>query len=158
MFELNGTYVIFIGLFMIFVYLLNEIMLKPVGLVMEKRAQQVKGHLDAAKSCAQETETILADYKAKLHTSRVEAQSIIHDALADSQKEANVQLQNIQSEGRNKLNELKDELNAGRQDLLQSLIHPELELVGNILNKLLGEKTALVTDEERVFQVLKETR
>jgi len=158
MFELNGTYVIFIVLFLIFIQLLNMIMLKPVGQAMEKRAARMQANLEAARNCAQETEKILADYKAKLHTSRLEAQSIIQKALTDEQKQRDDKLKTIQGEGHNKLDELKGELTSTRQSLLKSLIHPELELVGEIINKLLGERLALVTNEEHVLQVLEKTR
>jgi len=158
MFELNGTYVIFLFLFLIFIQLLNMIMLKPVGQAMEKRASRIQANLDAARNCTQESETILSDYKAKLHTSRLEAQSIIQKALIDGQKQRDEKLKIIQSEGRNKLEELKAGLTNTRQSLLQSLIHPELELVGDIINKLLGERLALVTNEKRVLQVLEKTR
>ena len=158
MFELNGTYVIFIGMFIVFIYLLNEIMLKPVGKAMDKRAQSIRTNLEASKTCMQESQKLIADYQAKLHKSRLEAQSIIQGALAEEQKQRDAKLKDVQAEGRNKLDALKTELTQSRQGLLQSLIHPELELVGNIINKLLGEKPALVTDENRVLKVLEETR
>lgn len=157
MFELNGTYVIFMVLFLIFVQLLNMIMIKPAGIAIEKRAKHIQENLAAAKNFSQETDKILSDYQAKLHASRLEAQAVIQEALVQAQKQRDEKLKNIQSEGRSKIDELKAEFASTRENLLQSLIHPELELVRNIINKLLGETPALVTDEERVFQVLKET-
>ena len=86
MFALNGTYVIFITLFLVFIYLLNEIMLKPVGKVMDKRRAKMQENLDTATACTQEAQKILTDYQAKLHTSRLEAQAIIQAALNTAQK------------------------------------------------------------------------
>jgi len=159
MYALNGTYIIFIALFLVFIYLLNEIMLKPVGKVMEKRRAKLQENLDTAKACTQEAQKVLADYQAKLHTSRLEAQAIIQAALSVVQKEREDKLKGIQAEGRAKVEELRNELAANRQSLLKSLIHPELELVGQIIKKLLGEEApALVTSEEKVFQTLQNVR
>ncbi len=133
-------------------------MLKPVGKVIEQRRRRIQDNLDAATNCTQEAEKVLNNYQTSLHASRSEAQSIIQEALGKAQKERDEQLKAIQSEGRDKLDKLKAELTACRESLLQSLIHSELELVGDIINKLLGERPALVTNEERVFQVLKQTR
>ena len=158
MFELNGTCVVFIFLFLIFIQLLNKIMLQPIGAALDKRASRLKENLDAARSHMQETEKVLADYQAKLQTSRHQAQSIVHNAMADAQKVRDEKLKDIQAEGREKLDGLQAELDAGRETLVESLVQPELELVGNILQKLLGETPALVTNEQRVFQVLENTR
>ncbi len=158
MFELNGTCVIFIVLFLIFIQLLNVIVLQPIGKALDKRSFRLKENLDAARSHMQETDKILADYQAKLHTSRHEAQTVIHSAMAEAQKVRDEKLKSIQAEGREKLDGLQEELDAGRNTLVQSLVQPELELVRNILNKLLGETPALVTKEERVFQLLENKR
>jgi F0F1-type ATP synthase membrane subunit b/b' len=158
MFSLNGTYVIFILLFLVFIQLLNKIMIQPVGAVLEKRGARLKENTDATKSCMQETEKILSDYQSKLHTSRQNAQTIIHNSLSEAQKSKDEKLKGIQNEGRQKLDALKEELSAGRKDLINSLVHPELDLVKNILNKLLGEIPTLVINEQRVAEVLESTR
>lgn len=159
MYALNGTYVIFIALFLVFIYLLNEIMLKPVGKVMDKRRAKLQENLDTAKACTQEAQKVLADYQAHLHSSRLEAQAIIQAALNTAQKDRDAKLKGIQADGRVKIDELKNELSANRQNLLKSLIHPELELVSQIIKKLLGEDApALVTGEDKVLQTLESVR
>jgi F-type H+-transporting ATPase subunit b len=158
MFQLNGTCVVFIFLFLVFIQLLNKIMLQPIGAALDKRAARLKENLDATRSHMQETEKMLADYQAQLHASRHEAQTIIHSTMADAKKVRDEKLKGIQAEGREKLDGLQAELDAGRKTLVESLVQPEIELVRNILNKLLGETPALMTNEERVFQVLENTR
>ncbi len=158
MFALNGTCVIFIFLFLIFIYLLNEILLKPLGRVVEARAQNLQTNLESAKACSQEADKIIRDYQTTLHTTRLEAQSVIQNALGQVKLERDEKIKNIQAEGRSKIDALKAELTANRKNLLQSLVHPELDLVKNIISKLLGEAPALTTSEERVFQILEETR
>ncbi len=154
MFSLNGTYIIFLTLFLIFIYLLNEIMLKPVGKTIERRRAKLQENLHTAKTCTQEAQNLLADYQAKLHESRLQAQAIIQSALSAANKEREERLKGVQANGRAKVDRLKNELAASRQDLLKSLIHPELELVGEIINKLLGETPKLVTSDETVYQTL----
>jgi len=156
MFSVNGTYVVFIALFLAFIYLLNEIMLKPVGAAREKRQAKLQENLATASTCTQEAKKILADYESKLHTSRLEAQGIIQTALNTAQRERDEQLKGIQAEGRAKVEELKNELAANRESLLKSLIHPELELVGQIIEKLLGQKVSVPASEEKVFQALQD--
>jgi F-type H+-transporting ATPase subunit b len=156
MFSVNGTYVVFIALFVMFIYLLNEIMLKPVGAAMDKRRAKLRENLAVASTCTQEAQKILADYENKLHASRLEAQGIIQTALNTAQKERDKKLKSIQAEGRAKVEEMKNELAADRQNLLKSLIHPELELVSQIIEKLLGQKESVPVNEEKVLQTLQD--
>lgn len=158
MFSLNGTYIIFLALFLIFIYLLNEIMLKPVGKTIERRRAKLQENLNTAKACTQEAQNLLADYQAKLHASRLQSQAIIQTALTAAQKEREEKIKQVQANGRAKVDELKNELAANRQNLLRALIHPELELVSEIIKKLIGETPALVTSAEEVFQTMNNIR
>lgn len=158
MFALNGTFVIFILLFLVFIQLLNIIMLRPVEIAMERRGKKLKENVDATRACMEENEKVLSHYQAKLHTSREEAQNIIQNALVETQQIKDKQIKDVQVEGRKKLDDMKAELDAGRKSLIDSLIHPELELVKTILSKLLGSETPAPVSEKRVAEVLENTR
>ena len=83
---------------------------------------------------------------------------IIQTSLTAAQKVKEVQLKTVQKDGQAKVEALKKELAGDRQDLLKSLVHPELELVGQIIKKLLGERApALVTSEDQVLKTLEDT-
>ena len=107
MFEINGTYVIILFLFLIFIQLLNVIMLKPVGKVIEQRTKRIQDNIDIAKNCTQQVEEAVNAYQISLHASRSEAQTIIQEALAKAQKERDEKLKAIKGEGHNKLDQFK---------------------------------------------------
>ena len=50
MFDVNLTLVIFVGMFLGFMALLNEMVLKPVGKVLEQRKAIIRDNIDAAAS------------------------------------------------------------------------------------------------------------
>jgi F-type H+-transporting ATPase subunit b len=154
MFELNGTFVIFIGLFLIFMILLNKIMLEPVGLVIEKRKSRIKEDYQSAQTSNEEANAVLARYQAHLHAIRLESQKIIQQAAQSAQELRGEKLKTAQNEGHKKLQAVKSDLTAQRGQLLKSLVEPELELIGAISDKLLGEKGALSIDREKVGQAL----
>ena len=62
MFVPNGTLVIFVVLFLIFMMLLDQIMLKPVGRAIQKRHEKAKNDHDEAKHARQEASNLLEGY------------------------------------------------------------------------------------------------
>jgi F-type H+-transporting ATPase subunit b len=156
MFVLNGTFVIFIGLFLAFIYLFNETALKPIAKVIEERQLRIAGDYDAAKASNAETEASLNQYKEHIHASRVEAQKILHEALAAANKKRDESLKQIQEEGNKKLDAIRKELQAERKTLLSSLVESEAELIKEIVEKLLGGAHVIPVDRQRVQLALEE--
>jgi F-type H+-transporting ATPase subunit b len=154
MFELNGTFVIFMGLFLVFMFLLNKIMLEPVGRVIERRKARIKQDYQSAQICNEQAGDVLSQYENHLHTIRQDSQKVIQEAAQLAQEDRLARLKAAQAEGFKRVEAIKEELTAERSQLINSLIEPELELVEAISDKLLGEKTPLTIEREKVGRLL----
>lgn len=156
MFELNGTFIIFIASFLVFMFLLNEIMLKPVGKAIADRKALVAEHLEVSKSSRIKAESELVAHQEKINSARHEAAGIRNEAAAAAQKVRDEKLKKVQDEGRKKLDVAKTDLAAEKKALVDGLVDQELELVSTISKKLLGESAKSNVDREKVRKVLEE--
>lgn len=156
MFELNGTYIIFIASFLVFMYLLNEIMLKPVGKAIADRKALVEEHLEISKISRQKAEAELVNYQERLNSTRHEAAGIRNEAALQALKIREAKLKEVQDEGRKRLDKAKAELAAEKKTLVEGLVDQELELVNTISKKLLGDSAKANVDREKVRKVLEE--
>lgn len=158
MFELNGTYVIFIGLFLVFMYILNETVLKPVARTMAERKARVTANYEAARRHTGEAEGVISNYQAHIHEIRTQAQKVVHDSVAAAQTKREDKLKQLKTEGNAKVTKIKGELVAQRESLIDSLVESELELVHQISNKLLSGAPASSVSRESVHRTLEEIK
>jgi len=158
MFELNGTYVIFIGLFLSFMYILNETVLKPVAKAMDERKARVQANYEAARSHTAEADSVIANYQAQLQEIRTQAQKVVHDSVATAQTKREDKLKQLRSDGNAKVAKIKGELVAQRKSLIDSLVESEVELVRQISNKLLSGAPASSVSRESVQRTLEEIK
>src|ERR1700733_12649027 len=156
MFEINGTFFIFIALFLGFIFLFNEIALKPVGQVIEARKRIIKNDLEAAQKSRTDAELILARYEERLQASRMEGQQLIQEVLQSAQVKRKEELGRLQQEGNKQIEQIRSELAHERKSILLQLVDAEVDLVQNIAKKLLGESTVLNVDRQQVHKMLEE--
>lgn len=156
MFEINGTLIIFVVSFIIFMFLFDALFLKPVGEVIEKRANLVKGDIEASKKLRIESDEIVSNYENHLKKIRSEAQVIINDAVTEAQANRNTQVGAIQEKGRQKIEEARKSLEAEKATLLESMVDKEIELVGMITSKLIGSSESVSLDRQKVKKALEE--
>lgn len=157
LFELNATFFIFVVSFLIFMWLLNEVMLKPVGQVLEQRAKYIEDEIASGKGAHREAEQLQTQYEQDLKKIREEAQAVISKAVDDSNKARAEQLAKVAAEGRGKLDKAKAEIDAEREKLIDALVAEERELVETITRKVLGDESVNVNiDASQVRRTLEE--
>jgi F-type H+-transporting ATPase subunit b len=156
MFELNGTYIIFIASFLVFMVLLNEIMLKPVGKAIADRKALIQEHQEISKISREKAEAELVSYKERLNSTRHQAAGIRNEASAAAQKVRDTKLKEVQDEGRKRLEKAKAELAVEKKELVEGLVDQELEIVNTISKKLLGDSASVNVDRNKVRKVLEE--
>jgi F-type H+-transporting ATPase subunit b len=159
LFELNGTFYIFIVSFLIFMWLLNEIMLKPVGRVIAERNALIEGDINSGKQAHGEADKLVTHYEDHLKQIRHEAQGIIHKATEEGNQARQQELAGVAARGRKKLEEAKANITAERASLIDALVAEEKELVETITRKVLGDESVNVDiDENQLRRRLEESR
>ncbi|MBI3591706.1 MAG: hypothetical protein HY094_10065 [Candidatus Melainabacteria bacterium] len=84
--EINFTLILFALSFLVFIYLLNQTLYKPVGNIIEKRKDAIDGDFSKAKSLSEAANELLENYKSEIKSARIEAHDIIQEAIAQAQK------------------------------------------------------------------------
>ena len=157
MFDINGTLVIFVASFLLFMVLLNEIMLKPVGRAIEQRHDKIQKDLAAARSAREQASQLVEGYEGNLKKIRSEAHELITSAVSTANKQKADELAKVHKEGMDKLEKAKTEIAAERTTLIDQLVAHERELVEEITHKILGEPVAVQLDASKVRKNLEET-
>jgi len=142
MLELNGTFLILIVSFLAFVYLLDQVFVKPISKVMTARAAKIEKDLVESKGYRQEAEGVLSQYQTRLAEIREKAQITINEAVAEAQKSRTAQIEKIQNDGRAKIAQAKQALAGEKLMLIDQLVDEEVKLVDIIMSKLIGTANA----------------
>ncbi|MBI3308905.1 MAG: hypothetical protein HYZ79_05990 [Candidatus Melainabacteria bacterium] len=138
--EVNLTMIIFAVSFLIFIYLLNLTLFKPVGKVVEERKNVVGGSYTKAKNISGEISSILSGYEQKIKAARFEAKQIVDEAVAEAKlnKSSSIAgvLKTLNEEKQAAVHRIKKERQE-REKELQGKIN---ELKDLITNKVLGRE------------------
>lgn len=141
--EINFTLVLFAFSFLIFIYLLNLTLYKPVGKVIEKRKGLIDGEYAKSKEYTEDANNMLDGYKNQMKSARHEAQTIIQEGINQAQKIKDEKISQLASsltkEKEDALKQIKEEKNKAMKSL-----EGEIKTLTNLItSKVLGmeEKT-----------------
>lgn len=154
MFDINGTLAIFVISFLLFMYLLDAILLKPVAKTIQLRDEKIKAAIEAGKSSREEAQTLLEKYEQDLREIREKAQKHIADASEQANKERQAEIARLHKQGQQQLNDAKAAIESERTSLIDALVAQEKELVEVITQKVLGEPVAVSLDASQVRKSL----
>lgn len=136
--ELNFTLILFAVSFLVFIYLLNLTLYKPVGEIIEERKNLISGEYLKAKELSEEANKLLENYKHEIKSARLSAQNIIQEAIIQAQAARDKKITELVSvlikEKETALIQIKEEETAAKKQL-ESKIKMLIDL---ITNKILG--------------------
>ncbi|MBZ0185305.1 MAG: hypothetical protein K8F91_03560 [Candidatus Obscuribacterales bacterium] len=156
MFELNATIVLFILSFLLFIWMLDGLFLKPVGDAIEARRLRIESDNSAARELSDKSNEEVDKYAKKVALIREEAQKLINDAVTQAQGKRSEKLLVVVDSGRKKLEEARLELKGEHKSLVTSLVEEEIALVGNIVSRLVGNTAVVSLDASTVERRLEE--
>jgi F-type H+-transporting ATPase subunit b len=157
LFSINATLVVFVVSFLIFMFLLNEVYLKPVGKTLEERAKYIEDQIQAGRQAHSEAGQLQSNYESDLRKIREEAQQVIQEAVSQANRARQEQLGKIAAEGQVKLEKAKQEIEAERAQLIDALVAEETILVETITRKVLGDDSVSIDiDTSAVRRTLEE--
>ena len=136
--ELNFTLILFAASFLVFIYLLNLTLFKPVGKVIEKRKELIEGEHLQAKDLCDEANKLLINYTKQIKLARQEAQGLIQEVINQAQKakqeKINVAIASLNQEKEEALKQIKKE-----QEIALKQLETQINLLKDLItNKVLG--------------------
>lgn len=140
--EFNGTFIVTIITFIIFIVVMNKILYAPILRIMEERKNFIEDNYNEAQHNTSQSEEILKEKDEKIGKVKSEAKEKFskETSLAKDKKDSCVN---------NAKNQAKEELNNKRQDFLNAKEQTSQNLKGDIVNlaQLISDKF-LKTKEE----------
>jgi F-type H+-transporting ATPase subunit b len=158
MFDLNLTFFIFVGMFLVFIKLLSEMVLKPVGKVLEQRQAIIRTDVDAAAAARARANEVVTDYQARIHHANAEAQALITEVTTAAEKTRAAELKKVQDKGQAEIQAAREKLKAERGGLIDQLVDQEKSLVESITKKLIGDNATVNLDSGTIKRALEEAR
>ena len=134
LFDINATLPLMAIQVVVLTYLLNSLFFKPVGKVVEKREEFVRGNITEAKKKLAEIETLEAELQNQLLEARSEAAQIVNEAEKDSDKlyqeaielansEANASKENARLEIENQTSSAREQLSKQAENLSELIVN-----------------------------------
>ena len=139
--EINFTLVLFAVSFLIFIYLLNLTLYKPVGEVIESRKRLIDGEYSHAKELTHKANEMLETYKNKIKGARHESHIIIQDATKQAQKLKEEKISQLLVTLNKEKEESFKKIEEEKKIVMQKLEKEIKMLTDLITNKILGVET-----------------
>jgi len=156
MLEVNGTLIVMILSFLVFMKLLDIVYITPVAKVLSARAGKVEQDLEASRKFREEAEGVLGQYQVKLADVRTKAQNTINDAVVEAQKVRATEIAKVQAEGRSRIETARTALAKEKTDLIGELVESEIQIVDQMMKKLIGSAAGSSLDRTVVKKALEE--
>lgn len=143
--EINFTLVLFAVSFLVFIYLLNLTLYKPVGEIIESRKRLIDGEYAKGKELTYKANEMLEGYKNKIKNARHESHIIIQDATKQAQKlkEENISqlLITLNKEKEESFKKIEEE-----KKIVMQKLEKEIKILTDLItNKILGMEKTLVS-------------
>lgn len=138
MFDFDATMPFMALQFIILAIVLNAIFYKPLGKVLDERAEYIRNSEVEAKERLAKAEKLAEQYDQQLSDARKQAQQIIAEAQADAKKIAETQIADAQRIAQAEKEQAAQEIEQQKQAALASLGEQVETLSQQILEKILG--------------------
>ena len=141
--EINFTLILFAISFLIFIYLLNLTLYKPVGEIIDTRKNLIDGEYGKGKELTQRANEMLENYKNKIKGTKHESHIIIQDATKQAQKSKEEKISQLLVTLNKEKEESFKKIEEEKKIAMQKLEKEIKILTDLITNKILGtgEKT-----------------
>jgi len=123
--------------FLILLGIMSKFVVPSVLAVLDARAAQIAGDLDAAERGRLQAEGTLAEYAAQLAQARKESAEIVSKARAEAEALANERTRQVEADLSRKAEEARKSIEAARDEALRSVQNDVAEIAIQVAQKLL---------------------
>lgn len=155
MLEFNGTLLIALISFVIFMFLMNMILYKPMLEIVEKRKRLLAQNQKETDANRQQTQNLTNEKSEKLQEARFESRQIISEIVDEAKSKKNDIVAETTQNAQNRLQSTKNELSNEAQNLKNAVKNDVVELAQEILTKVTGREIAITNvDENKINEVM----
>jgi F-type H+-transporting ATPase subunit b len=134
----DGSLVFILILFIVFVFVLNRVLFRPVGKVLDERETLTEGAKAEARAAAGRYDSRLAEYEAAVRQARADSYRFLEQQRAAALEERNRVIEAAKQRASDELNSAKAEI-AGQASQAKAALESEArEIARQISQNLLG--------------------
>lgn len=138
MFDFDATLPLMALQFILLAVILNAIFYKPLGKVLDERAEFIRSSESTAKEKLSKTEGLTREYELQISDARKQAQEILASAQAEAQQIAAQQVAEAQARAIAQKEAAYQEITQQKEAAMQSLEQQVEALSRQIIEKILG--------------------
>lgn len=144
MLELDGTLIIAMISFIVFGFIMNAVLYKPIMQIIEERKAYLSSNSDAEKNAEKEACEYSEKREAELEQSRKEARKTVSDGSQKFKTKQSEEIRNFSEQQRSRVNAEKEQMNIEVKQAETELDRTAAELAQIIEDKVLGKDRANV--------------
>ena len=153
--DFNGTFFVTIISFIVFVFLMNRILYKPVLGIMSERKSFIENNIANAVENNTKAEALTEEREEKLAVAREDAKEKYNEVLSAFKNEKAEIIQNAQSVNNTELENAYSELENLSNEAKEGLKNGMTDLANDIVEKVLGYRSEVQGfDNDRVNEIL----
>jgi len=140
---INGTLVVIVVSFVIFVILMQKIFYGPITEIRRKRSEYIKKMKDEANEAFLETEKLNKDYQENIKQARKKVFEKTAELLNEANEEKSKVLEDKKQQNSEYLNEQKEIIQNDKTQAIEALKGQVMDYAYNISRKVLGEEVSM---------------
>ena len=106
----DGSLIFVLVLFLIFVFVLNRILFKPIGRVLDERETLTEGARTEARAATRRYQTELADYEARIRQARAESYKRLEQQRAAALEERRQLIEQAKADANDQIEQAKQQI------------------------------------------------
>jgi len=134
----DGSLVLVLVLFIFFVFLLNRLLFRPIGRVLDQRQNLTEGSANEARAARRMYETRLAEYEATIRQARAESYKQSEQERAAALEERRRLLDEAKQNAHEQIDRAKQEIEKQVNQARSSLESESRQIAENISRTVLG--------------------
>lgn len=155
MLEFDGTLLIIIISFVIFIFVMQKIFYAPVTEVRNERRNYIDKNLEFAQKARNESVRLTKDYEIAVSKAKIEASNIVSASTLSAGKEKTKILEDTSKIVNNKINQEKEMVLKDKNNAIETLKPQIISLAHFISAKILGEEVPMSgTTQEMINNVV----
>jgi F-type H+-transporting ATPase subunit b len=136
----DGSLVFILILFIIFVFLLNRILFKPVGHVLDQRETLTVGAKAEARAAARRYQVQAMDYESGLRQARAESYRFLQERRAAALQERDAQVQRAKQSAQDEIERAKADIARQGAEARGQLEQEAGQIAGQVSASILGRQ------------------
>ena len=153
--EFNGTFLVTIISFVLFVFVMNKILYEPIGRIVAQRREFVDGNLRSAEDNHKKAEAISAQKEEKLKCARDDARNKYSASVSDYKNQKGEIIKNAQAAADDELRQAYENLNNLSDSAKEGLKGRMTDLANDIVEKMIGYRSEVQGfDNDEVNRIL----